>query len=275
MTGDDGATEAAGSTSDKNSRVYTHVRETILTGVAITVPIVVTIYVFSVVLDFVVQALDPVIAVLRWLGIIDAIESVQLVVLLIELGVYSHIVQFLTELIAILVLLAVVLFVGSVGSHRYGEAIVDFFDFVATRIPAVGTVYQSVRRMSDVMVGDGDENFQDVKLVECFGDEVYVLGFQTNRSIQTVESGVDHDNMVAMFLPLAPNPVTGGFLTYIPESNLYDVNMSVEEAVQSILTSGVATGDNSEGMGPLSLADIQNVADAGPISSLGRDGTKK
>lgn len=275
MTRDDGGTETAGPASDTDSRVYAHVRETILTGVAITVPAVVTIYVLSVVLDFVVEALGPVIAVLRWLGVIEAIESVYLVALLIELGVYSHIVYFLTELIAVLVLLAVVLLVGSVGSHRYGEAFVDLFDFVVARIPAVGTVYQSVRRMSDVMVGDGDENFQDVKLVECFGDEVYVLGFQTNRSLQTVESGVDHDDMVAMFLPLAPNPVTGGFLTYIPESNLYDVDMTVEEAVQSILTSGVATGGHSKGRGSLSLADIQNVADVGPMSSLDRDGAKK
>jgi len=274
MTGDEGATETTVPAGEDN-RVYAHVRETILTGVAITVPVVVTIYVLSVVLDFVVEALVPVIQVLRWLGVIEAVESVYLVGLLIDLGVYSHIVDFLTELIAVLVLLSVVLVVGSVGSHRYGEALVDLFDFVISRIPAVGTVYQSFRRMSDVMVGDGEENFQDVKLVECFGEEVYVLGFQTNRSLQTVEGGVDHDDMVAMFLPLAPNPVTGGFLTYIPESNLHDVDMTVEEAVRSILTSGVASGDGMDGPKPLSLTDIQAVTDVGPMSSPDGDGAKK
>jgi uncharacterized membrane protein len=275
MTGDEGATEATAQAGGANNRVYTHIRETVLTGIAIIVPVVVTIYVLSVVLDFVAKALVPVIRVLRWLGVIEAIESVYLVSLLIELGVYSHIVAFLTELITVLVLLAVVLVVGSVGSHRYGEVLVDLFDFVVARIPAVGTVYQSVRRMSDVMVGDGAENFQDVKLVECFGDDVYVLGFQTNRSIQTVEAGVGHDDMVAMFLPLAPNPVTGGFLTYIPKSNLYDVEMTVEEAVQSILTSGVASGNGMNSPKPLSLADIQGVTGVGPISAPDGKGTKK
>ncbi|MBV0900796.1 DUF502 domain-containing protein [Haloarcula salina] len=274
MTGDEGSTEATVPAGEDN-RVYAHVRETILTGVAITVPVVVTIYVLSVVLDFVVEALVPVIQVLRWLGVIEAVESVYLVGLLIDLGVYSHIVDFLTELIAVLVLLSVVLIVGSVGSHRYGELLVDLFDFVIARIPAVGTVYQSFRRMSDVMVGNGgDENFQDVKLVECFGDDVYVLGFQTNRSLQTVEAGVDHDDMVAMFLPLAPNPVTGGFLTYIPESNLHDVDMTVEEAVRSILTSGVASGDGMNDPNTLSLTDIQGVPNVGPMSSADGDGTK-
>ncbi|WP_424003406.1 DUF502 domain-containing protein [Haloarcula salina] len=275
MTGDESSTETTVSAASADNRVYAHLRETILTGVAITVPVVVTIYVLSVVLDFVVDALVPVIQVLRWLGVIEAVESVHLVGLLIDLGVYSHIVEFLTELIAVLVLLAVVLVVGSVGSHRYGESLVDLFDFVVARIPAVGTVYQSVRRMSDVMVGNGgDENFQDVKLVECFGDDVYVLGFQTNRSLQTVEAGVDHDDMVAMFLPLAPNPVTGGFLTYIPESNLYDVDMTVEDAVQSILTSGVASGDGTSGPKPLSLTDIQGMPNVGPMTSADGDGTK-
>jgi uncharacterized membrane protein len=36
-----------------------------------------------------------------------------------------------------------------------------------------------------------------------------------------------------MFLPLAPNSVMGGFLAHIPEERILDVDMTVEEGIQS------------------------------------------
>jgi uncharacterized membrane protein len=115
--------------------------------------------------------------------------------------------------------------------------------------------------MGDVMLGDEGENFQEVKLVQCFGDEVYVIGFKTTDSPESVERSADREKMVSMFLPLAPNPVTGGFLTYIPEKNLYDIEMTVDEAIRSILTSGVATGPETDDGRTFSLDDVKEVTD--------------
>jgi uncharacterized membrane protein len=115
--------------------------------------------------------------------------------------------------------------------------------------------------MGDVMLGNEGENFQEVKLVQCFGDEVFVIGFKTTDSPRSVERSVDREEMVSMLLPLAPNPVTGGFLTYIPEDNLYDVEMTVDEAIRSVLTSGVATGPEATDGRTFSLDDVREVAD--------------
>jgi uncharacterized membrane protein len=36
----------------------------------------------------------------------------------------------------------------------------------------------------------------------------------------------------------------GGFLTYVPRERTYDVDMTVEEAVSALVTSGVTAGDD-------------------------------
>jgi uncharacterized membrane protein len=249
----------AGGDATADRSLYEHLRQTILTGIAIIVPIIITLYVLRAVLDLIVSALAPFIAVLRWLGIIRQVESVTLISVLIDLGVYSLIVDILTEIIAIAILLVIVLLVGSIGHNRYGERLVDIFDFVIAAIPGLGTIYKSFRRMGDVMLGQEGENFQEVKLVQCFGEEVYVIGFKTTDSPQSIERSADREEMVSMFLPLAPNPVTGGFLTYIPEKDLYDIEMTVDEAIRSILTSGVATGSETSDGQPLSLDDVMEV----------------
>ena len=222
------------------------------------IPVFVTLYIVSIAIGFVRNALDPLIRVLQWAGVIQRIESGGFVQLLIEIGIYSDVVAFVSELIAITVLVLVIAIVGVVGRNRYGQRVVDIFDLTISSIPGVGTVYKSFRRMGDVVLDEQDDKFQEVKLVQCFDENVYVLGFKTGNSPVTIEESTGHEEMVSMFLPLAPNPVTGGLLTYIPQSDVYDIDMTIEEGIQSILTSGVATENGASGTLDISLEDLQD-----------------
>lgn len=262
----DGAPTAEGA-AEAGRAAYDHLRETVLTGVAITVPVVVTAYVLLSAIDFLVSSLEPFVAILGRLGVLRWVHGNELVALLVDAGVYADLVNVLSEIVAAGVLLAVVLAVGSVGRHRYGEHLVGVFDFLVSSVPGVGAVYESFRRMGDVMLGDEGADFQDVKLVECFGDEIYVIGFQTSDSPVAVEEGTGHGSMVAMFLPLAPNPVTGGLLTYVPEGNLVDVDMTIDEAVRSVLTSGVAGGRGPDAGDPFAVDGISELGDVEALVS--------
>ncbi|AZQ16197.1 hypothetical protein DOS48_14365 (plasmid) [Halorubrum sp. PV6] len=222
------------------------------------IPVIVTLYIVSIAIGFIRNALDPLIRVLRWAGVIQRIESGGFVQLLIEIGIYTDVVAFVSELIAIAVLVLVIAIVGIVGRNHYGQRVVDVFDLMLSSIPGVGTVYKSFRRMGDVVLDEQDDKFQEVKLVQCFDENVYVLGFKTGDAPVTIEDSTDHEEMVSMFLPLAPNPVTGGLLTYIPQSDVYDIDMTIEQGIQSILTSGVATDKGASGTLNIGLEDLQN-----------------
>ncbi|WP_199236380.1 MULTISPECIES: DUF502 domain-containing protein [unclassified Halorubrum] len=238
--------------------LYSRAYDSLITGVAIMIPVVVTLYIVSIAIGFVRNALDPLIRVLRWAGLIQRIESGGFVQLLIEIGIYADVVAFVSELIAIAVLVLVIAVVGVVGRNRYGQRVVDVFDLVVSSIPGVGTVYKSFRRMGDVVLDEQDDKFQEVKLVQCFDENVYVLGFKTGEAPVTIEESTGHEEMVSMFLPLAPNPVTGGLLTYIPQSDVYDIDMTIEEGIQSVLTSGVATDQGASGTLNIGLEELQN-----------------
>jgi len=235
--------------------------DVLMTGVAIIVPLIITLYLFQVALSFVSKALDPFVRLLAWIGLIDRVESVQLITFLIDVGIYPLVVDFLTELIAVAVLFGIVVMVGTVGRNRYGERVISTVDLAIASIPGVGTVYKSFRRMGDVMLDSEAENFQDVKLIECLGDDIYVIGFETSPSPATVEKSTGHAEMVTVFIPLAPNPVTGGFLTHVPREQVFDVEMTIEEGVRSILTSGVATGEGPDERTEILMGDLDSITD--------------
>ncbi|WP_435175399.1 DUF502 domain-containing protein [Halorussus sp. AFM4] len=226
--------------------LYDGLLDVVVTGIAIIVPLVVTVYVLAMVIEFIASALTPVVAVLEWSGAVAFVESLWLSQLLIELGVYGALFDFVSELVAVLLLAATVVTVGTLAHVRYGERLVVALDSALAKVPGVGTVYRSFRRVGDAMLGSDAENFEDVKVVEYPRKGSYILGFETADSPSAIGEAVGEDDLVAMFLPFAPNPVMGGYLAHIPEDRVYDVDMTVEEGIRTIITSGIAAGDDGD-----------------------------
>ncbi|WP_142859814.1 DUF502 domain-containing protein [Salinigranum halophilum] len=257
MTGDDTASKPV----EAGKSVYETALEVLLTGFTILIPIVITVYLINMTLDLITDALGPVIDILQWAGVIERLSDAGVARFMVETGLYSTVTDFYTELITVVVLLGVVVAVGTVGHNRYGEMVIDYVDLAITSIPGVGTVYGSFRRMSDAMLDQGADDFKEVKLVECLGEGLYVLGFETGPSPDSVNEATGNEEMVTMFLPMAPNPVTGGFLAHVPSDRVCDVDMTIEEGIRSILTSGVATGGEADQTEVPSMGDLKEATD--------------
>ncbi|MFB6164231.1 MAG: DUF502 domain-containing protein [Haloarculaceae archaeon] len=134
-----------------------------------------------------------------------------------------------------------IVIVGLLARNHYGERLIEYFDALIGAIPGIGSIYQSFRRMGDVMLESSVDNFQEVVLVEFPYDDVYVLGFKTNEASVPIVKATGEADVSTLFLPLAPNPVMGGFLAHVPTERVMDVDMSVDQAVSTIITSGIAT----------------------------------
>jgi uncharacterized membrane protein len=238
--------ESGGSLSEPLSDI-------VIKGLTVIFPFVVTIWVLKTAFGIVTNALMPLVALLEWAGVVQWVEQNGFIAFLIEVGLFTDVAAFTSQIVAVLGLVLVVLVAGTIANMRYGDHLIDFFDYFIGAIPGIGTVYHSFRQMGDAMLESDVENFRSVKLIEFPHDGIYVIGFETAQSPPTVGNAVGEaeDGMITMFLPLAPNPVMGGFLTHIPEERVSDVDMTVEEGVRSIITSGMATGANAEENDPI------------------------
>jgi uncharacterized membrane protein len=228
------------------SSIYRTVIDVVLTGIVVILPLVVTLYVLSAALRLVGSALRPLIQLLQWAGLIQGLKQRVGVAFLIEIGLYANVAEFLTEFLALTVLVVIIVVVGAVGRFHYGERLIDYFDYFITSLPGIGAIYKSFRRMGDVFLENGADEFRDVKLVEFPHHDVYTIGFETSTTPPTIQAAADIEGMVTLFLPLAPNPVMGGFLAHVREERVNEVDMTVEEAVRMTITSGVATETGEE-----------------------------
>jgi len=227
--------------------LYRSIVDVILTGIVVIVPLVVTLFVLQAAFNFIADALRPFVKVLRWAGLIESVQNLGFVDFLVTIGVYRNVVEFITTITAVFILVVFVLVVGFLARVRYGERLIAYFDAVVGAIPGIGSIYGSFRRMGDAMLESSIDNFQEVVLVEYPHDDVYLLGFKTAETAVPIAAAAGRSPMTTLFLPLAPNPVMGGFLAHVPDERILDAEMSVEEAVRIIITSGIATESPGSG----------------------------
>jgi len=157
----------------------------------------------------------------------------------------------LAQALTLLVLLGVVVLAGVLVESSPETGVERRLGSAVEAVPAVGSVYSSFDRMSEVMLESDTGSFQEVKLVEFPHADVYSLAFLTSE-VATPPPGAsppedpddpEETGMVVLFVPLAPNPVMGGFMVCVPPDRVADVDMTVQEAFQAIVTSGVAMAD--------------------------------
>ena len=201
-----------------------------MAGLAIVVPVLITLLVLNAAAGYVFGALDTLVGVFEGLGISPAASTL------------------IVRAFVVVVLAGIVLGVGFMTRFQFGETAIDALERGIEAIPGVGGVYKSFRQMSEMMVESDTKSFRDVKLVEFPHDNSYTLGFLTTETPQPLQEAADRTDMVTLFLPLAPNPVMGGHLVHVPEDRVMDVDMTVEEGIRTVVTSGVATGGTGDGM---------------------------
>ena len=207
-----------------------------LTGIAVVIPLAVSAWVMVALFNFIGGVLSPISVTLS------------------ESGVESGTVVIIIQMLSVVFIAIAVLLIGTIAQQQVGENIIKTVDNYVVQIPGIGSVYQTTRQMSDLVLDPSEDGaqFREVKLVEFPVENTYTLAFLTAESPpESIETAADrimgHDSAAyqTVFLPMAPNPVMGGHLTHVPVSRIEDVDMTVEQAVQYILTTGIVNTDAS------------------------------
>jgi len=135
--------------------------------------------------------------------------------------------------LGILLVLITLYLLGLVASNWAGRKAFGFVDLVTTRIPLIKTVYTLGKQLADALSLPEKGAFKRVVMVEHFRPGVWSVGFVT-ATLRDQEKGED---MVRVFIPTAPNPTTG-FVIILKESQVRNLDWSVAEAMNSIISGG-------------------------------------
>ena len=143
--------------------------------------------------------------------------------------------------IGVVVAIIVVLLTGLITANYFGKRIVESWDAFLDRIPLVRSIYSPLKKFSELVLSDQTQSFSKVLLIEYPRKGIYSLCFQTSKELGEVQNQ-SGEEMVCVYIPTTPNP-TSGYIVLVPQNEVQELKMSVEDALKMIISLGVVVPD--------------------------------
>ena len=190
-------------------------RKYLITGLLIWVPLVITVWVLSLLVD----TLDLTLLLLptswqprSWLGI--------------------HIPG-----LGVLLTLAVVFVTGVFAANIIGQRLVMYWEGLLAHIPIVKSLYSSVKQVSDTLFSSSGVAFRKALLVQYPREGSWTIAFLTGQPGGDVANHLK-GAYVSVYVPTTPNP-TSGFFLMMPAADVVELDISVDAALKYIISMGV------------------------------------
>jgi len=139
--------------------------------------------------------------------------------------------------LGILLSLLVLFLTGLLLTNFLGRKLVLYWDALVARIPLVRSVHSGVKQVLHTLFTPEGPSFRKVLLVEYPRKGLWSIAFQTGKVSQSI-NGVSEEELVTIFIPTTPNP-TSGFLMMVPQKDVVELDLSVDEALKMVISLGV------------------------------------
>jgi uncharacterized membrane protein len=138
--------------------------------------------------------------------------------------------------LAIVLVIALVAGMGYVSRYVIGRYIIRGTERIIDRMPLIRTIYGTAKQIVNTFSDGHRAVFQHVVLVEFPRAGTYALGFLSGEMSGEM-SRKTGKKLVSVFIPTTPNP-TSGFLILAPEDQCITLEMSIADAIKSIISGG-------------------------------------
>ena len=199
-------------------------RNAMITGVLILIPLFVTYLLIAFLFNLLSNSGTP---VLRWVLSVFGLD-----------GLYW--LMPLVPFINLLIVLVLIFLVGVFGTNIVGRRILAAVNQLVMRLPLVSTIYGAVKQLVETLHGPR-RSFQRVVLLEYPRKGTWMMGLVATPRPDTFNLS-SADTLLSVFIPTTPNP-TSGFLVLVPENEVIDTDYNIEEAFKFIVSSGIVGRD--------------------------------
>ena len=137
----------------------------------------------------------------------------------------------------LVVFLTALYFLGRLFTFGIGRWFVRGFDAAILRIPIVNKVYGGVKQVTDFAFNEREIEFNRVVAIEYPRKGIWSIGFVTGNSMREI-SEIAGEPMLSVLMPTSPMPMTG-FTVTIRKSEARDIDITIDEAIQFVVSCGV------------------------------------
>lgn len=214
----------------KSGKLYSvgfkkNTRRKLIAGLLVVFPIFITFFVIKFLFTMIGGILSPV--VVKAVGFFGFSPS-------------SKIDEFVITSVAFVLTFVALYSIGVIATNFLGKFVISFFETILHNVPIIKNVYTSSKKLIEIISLPTTQSFKRVVIVEYPRVGMKAFAFVTGGI--KIEDGTE---LTSLFIPTTPNP-TSGFLIYIPEEDITETDLNIEEGMKLIVSGGILVPERME-----------------------------
>ncbi len=129
--------------------------------------------------------------------------------------------------------------IGFFTAGIFGRFFVRVGENIINKLPIVRSIYNALKQIFQTILGSSSKAFREVVLIQYPRKDLWAVAFITSETKGEVKAKLKNKS-VNVFLPTTPNP-TSGFLLFVPSKDLIRLKMNVEEGMKLVISGGIIT----------------------------------
>ena len=201
-----------------NKNIFQRIRTYFFTGLAVTAPIGITIYLS-----------------LIFINLID--DNVKnLVPIKYNPDTYL---PFNIPGTGLIVAVFSLILIGFFTAGIFGRFFVKVGENIINKLPIVRSIYNALKQVFQTILGSSSKAFREVVLIEYPRKGLWAIAFITSETKGEVYGKLKNKS-VNVFLPTTPNP-TSGFMLFVPIKDIIRLQMNIEQGMKLVISGGIIT----------------------------------
>jgi len=157
-----------------------------------------------------------------------------------------HLPRAAATILGFVLMVALVIAIGAIASGLIGRWALGWLDRLMRQMPIVKGVYGSARQLTDAVFVQRS-SLRKTVIAQYPRVGMYAVGFLTSDERAVLADG---RRALFVFFPTTPNP-TSGWLALIPEDEVTETHMSIEDGLKLVVSGGVIRPpDLARSLGP-------------------------
>lgn len=138
------------------------------------------------------------------------------------------------------VMVLVIFAFGVVVERPYTRWTMRVLENSLNYIPLLKTVYLAIKDFTEFLQPTHKRKANQVVILRFPGLQVEIVGLLTREDFRDLPNGVTKSNRVAVYIPISYQ--LGGYTVFVPREYVTPIDMSVEQAMRSIVTAWLPGG---------------------------------
>lgn len=200
----------------------------LFTGILVTAPISITLY-------------------LAWL-VVDGVDNLVDNVLPAPYHP-DQLLPFTLPGLGLVLLILFLILVGMVSAGVVGNLLVRLGEGLVGRMPVLRGIYSAIKQVFETVLAQKSDAFREVVLVEFPRPGAWAIAFVTGTTRGQIQGALGGGDWVNVFVPTTPNP-TSGYLMFVPREQVRPLAMSVEDGLKMVVSGGLVGPENPPANAP-------------------------